>query len=105
MNDSAIICNKVIDVDAKLSLKDSKVSLKDDDDKTKTIPTNFNEKKVTCKRQNFHILLAFLLITIALLIAGSVYCYVIKYRVKQKLLLPLHDTKLKQAYINNIGLK
>ena len=30
----------------------------------KTIATNFNEKKVTCKRQNFYILLRFLLITI-----------------------------------------
>ena len=29
--------------------------------------TNFNEKKATCKMQNFYILLAFLLITIALL--------------------------------------
>ena len=29
--------------------------------------TNFNEKKATCKTQNFYILLAFLLITIALL--------------------------------------
>ena len=30
--------------------------------------TNFNEKKVACKMQNFYILLAFLLITIAFLI-------------------------------------
>ena len=42
MDDLAIICDKVIDVAAKLSLKD-------DDDETKTILTNFNEKKVTCK--------------------------------------------------------
>ena len=34
--------------------------------------TNFNEKKVTCKTQNFYILLAFLLITIALLIAVTI---------------------------------
>ena len=40
---------------------------------------NFNEKKATCKVQNFYILLAFLLITIALLIAVSIYCYLIKY--------------------------
>ena len=32
----------------------------------------------------YHILLAFLLITIALLIAVSIYCYLIKYQVKQK---------------------
>ena len=49
-------------------------------DKIKTIPTNFNEKKATCKTQSFCILLAFLLITIALLIAVSIYCYLIKYR-------------------------
>ena len=39
------------------------------DEGIKTIPTNFNEKKATCKTQNFCISLAFLLITIALLIA------------------------------------
>ena len=45
------------------------------------------------------ILLAFLLITIALLIAVTNYCYLIKYQAKQKILLPFHDTnnKLKQV--------
>ena len=33
---------------------------------TKTIQTNFNEKKATCKMQNVYILLTFLLITTAL---------------------------------------
>ena len=37
------------------------------DEETKSILTNFNERKATCKAQNFYILLAFLLITIALL--------------------------------------
>ena len=37
----------------------------------KTIPTNFNEQKVTCNRQKFYTLLALLLIT-ALLIAVSI---------------------------------
>ena len=54
--------------------------------------TNFNEKKATCKTQNFYILLAFLLISIALLIAVSIYCCLIKYRPKQKHLLPFHNT-------------
>ena len=49
------------------------------DEETKTLPTNFNEKKGTCKTQNFYTLLAFLLITIALLAAVSIYCYLIKY--------------------------
>ena len=64
MDDSMITCDEVI---------------KSYDEKIKTIPTNFNEKKVTCKTQSFYILLAFLLITIALLIAVSIYCYLIKY--------------------------
>ena len=45
----------------------------------KTIPTNFNENKATCKTQNFYILPAFLLITIALSIADAIYCHLIKY--------------------------
>ena len=49
-------------------------------------------KKATCKTKNFSILLAFLLITIALLTAVSIYCYVIKYWAKQKHLLPFHVT-------------
>ena len=37
--------------------------------------TNLNEKKATCKRKNFYILLAFLLITVALLIAVNMFYY------------------------------
>ena len=51
-----ITCDEMIDVEEK-----------------ETIPTNFNERKVTYKTQNFYILLAFLLIAIALLIAVSVF--------------------------------
>ena len=54
--------------------------------------TNFNEKMAVCKTQNFNISLASLLITIALLIAISIYCYLIKCRTKQKHLLPFHVT-------------
>ena len=42
--------------------------------------------------QNFYILHTFLIITIALLIAVSIYCYLIKYRPKQKHLSPFYDT-------------
>ena len=44
-------------------------------------------------------LLAFLLITIELLTAVSIYCYLKEYPVKQKYLLPFHDTsnELKQV--------
>ena len=73
MDDSAITCDE-----------DTEAMLYDE--------TNFNEKKATCKTQNFYILLAFLLITIALLRAVGIYCYLIKYREKQKQLLPFHDT-------------
>ena len=36
------------------------------------------KKKKPCETQNFYILLTYLLITIALLIAVSIYCYLIK---------------------------
>ena len=52
---------------------------------TKTVPTKstFTKTVLTkCILTNFYILLAFLLITIALLIAASIYCYLIKYRAK-----------------------
>ena len=54
--------------------------------------TNFNEKKqpAKCKISIFY--LHFLLITIVLLIAVSIYCYLIKYQAKQKHLLPYHIT-------------
>ena len=56
-------------------------------------------KRKICKRHNFYILLAFLLITIALLIAVSIYCYLIKYRAKQKHLFPFNDinTELREV--------
>ena len=59
MDDSAIICDEII-------------GLFDEE-------TNFNEKKATCKMQNFYILLVFILIPIALLMAVSTYCYFMKY--------------------------
>ena len=78
MDDSAIICNEVIDADAKLSPKDE-VNAESNDEPKSNDGTNFNKKKATSKTQNFYTLLAFLLITIALLIAVSIYCYLIKY--------------------------
>ena len=72
MDDSASTCNEIIESYDK--------------------EININEKKATCKMQNFYILLAFLLITIELLIAVSIYCYLIKCRAKQEQLLPFHNT-------------
>ena len=57
----------------------------------KTIPTIFNEKIITYRTKNYYILLAFLQITIVLLIVVGIYCYLIKYQAKQKQLLTFHD--------------
>ena len=64
MDDSAITCGEIIE---------------SYDKETKTIPTNFTEKEATCKIQNFYVLLVFLSISTALLIAVIIYCYLIKY--------------------------
>ena len=73
MDDSAIICDEVMESYG---------------GKTKAIPTNSkNEEKTTLKTKNFYYLLAFLLIIISLLIAVSIYCYLIKHRAKQRDLL------------------
>ena len=50
------------------------------------------KKKRIFRTQHFYMLFAVLLITIALLIAVSTYCYLIKYRAKQKQLLPFEVT-------------
>ena len=84
MADSVIIYDEIIGAEAKSC-----------NDETKTIPMNFNKKKVVCKRQNFYILLAFSLITTALLIPVSIYCYLIKYQAIQKHLLPFQVTNNK----------
>ena len=70
---------------------------------TKTVTKNFNEKHGICKIESFYILLAFLLISIALLIAVDIYCYLIKYWAKQKNLFLYYVTnkKLKRFCINN----
>ena len=57
MDDSVITCDEIIIVKER----------------------NFNERNITYKTKNFYILLAILLFTITLLIAVSIYCYVIKY--------------------------
>ena len=49
--------------------------------------------------QNSYILLTYLLIAIALWIAVSIYCYLMKYQAKQKHLLLFYDVRneLKQV--------
>ena len=64
------------------------------EEEIKPIPTNFNEKKSTFKKKNL-ILLPFLLITKALLIAVTIYYYMIKYGAKKKHLFPFQFTNNK----------
>ena len=66
------------------NIMDYSTTMCDDIIESQVEEANFNEKKAACKTQNFYILLAFLLISIALLIAVSIYCYLIKYQAKQK---------------------
>ena len=43
-------------------------------------------KNIICETKSFYILLAFLLNTIVLLVAVSIYCYLIKYKAKKTIL-------------------
>ena len=70
--------------------------------KQKQLQQILMKKNAVCKKKNLYILLAFLLITIALLIAVSIYRYQIKYRAKQKYLLQFYvaNNKLKEVLLN-----
>ena len=52
--------------------------------------------------KNLYILLTLLLITMVLLIAVTIYCYLIKYKTKQKHLFPFYDANSKEIDIKNI---
>ena len=65
MNDSAITCGDIIE------------------EETKTVTTSFKEEISVYKTKNFYILLAFLIITNALLIAVSIYCFLMNFKGKQ----------------------
>ena len=49
-------------------------------------------KKIICETKTFYVLLAVLLISTALLIAVSIYYYLLKHMLKQKHLLPYYVT-------------
>ena len=87
IDDSVITCDKTIDVE-----------------ETRTVRTNFNEKNAIFKTKSCYIFLFFLLMAIALFIVVSIYCYLTKYKAKQKDLLPCYVTnnKFKKFCINNI---
>ena len=60
------------------------------------------DKLYTQKKQKFSIFwFAFLSISVVLLIAVSIYCYLIKYKAKQKHLLPFYITnnELKKSFV------
>ena len=84
MDDSVITYDEIIDTDVEAKLNKEEI---------KTFPTKYNRKKKTYIKNNFFILLTFLLIAISLLIAVSIHCYLIKYWAKQKHLVAFHNTK------------
>ena len=49
-----------------------------------TVTANFKRKKRNLWNAKFYVIVAFLLITIALLIVVNIYCYLRKYRTKTK---------------------
>ena len=71
IDDSVITCDEIIEAVAKSYYKT-----------TKTVPIKTVSTKSTTT--NFFDFLIYLLITIALLIVVSIYCYLIKYRGKRK---------------------
>ena len=82
MNDSAITYDEIIYTEEK----------------------NFNEKDITCKRQNFYLLLAFLLITITFI--DSCKYILLSHKISNKTFITISRYKnLKQIYIENINWK
>ena len=70
IDDSMITCDEIIDAK-----------------ETKSIPKN-----IICETKRVYIFLAFSSVTIVLLIAVSIYCYLIKYKANKKHLLPFYVT-------------
>ena len=69
ISDSPVLCDEIIDTIKTTSTKSIS---------TKAVLTKFTSK-------NVYVLLTFLLITIALLVAASLWCYLIKYQAKLNL--------------------
>ena len=80
-------------------IDDSVVTCGEVRETTKTVSNNFNEKKSKLQNKKNLYLTCFFSITIALLIAVSIYCYLIKFKAKRNNLLPYHVTnnKLKKV--------
>ena len=90
------MCSKQILLRKQTSIIDDSVITSDEIISVKKhFPTNLNGKEVNCEMETIYILLAFLLITIALLTVASIYGYLMKHQPKQKRSLPYHDTSNK----------
>ena len=89
---SSITDNLVITCD---EIIEPKKSVQAKSTSNKTVSTNFNKKVKKRKKRNCWFLLGFLLITIALLVAVSTYCYFIKYRAKKAFITISSHKKIK----------
>ena len=83
MDDPMIICDEVFE---------------SCNEKIKTIPTNFNEKKLNAV---FFCFTCIFIDYYNIIETCSIYCYLIKYQEID--LLPFYETKLKQLCIDNIN--
>ena len=92
MDSSVITCDEMINAEAMSC-----------NEETKRVKKSLMKKiQKICKTQNFYTLLAFLLIITALLIAVSIYSYLIKYRAKKKIfnIISCHKWWIKKCIIN-----
>ena len=69
-------------------IDDSVITCNEIKEEIKTVITNFNETNAIFKTKTILYFTCFFIYCIILLIAVSIYCYLIKYRTKQKHLLP-----------------
>ena len=89
IDDSVITCDEIIK------------------EETKIVTTNFNERNAICKTKEMYILLSFLLIVVPLLIAVSIYCYLIKNKGKQMHWVPFYvaNNKSEEVFLLKIYYK
>ena len=85
MDDSAMMCDEIIELDNE--------------------ETNFNEKTAAYKAQKLYILLALLLTTVALMIAASIQCYLIEQNKNIYYHFTTQITNQKKLCIKNINKK
>ena len=64
---NSVICGKSIEITKGIPTKTAP---------SESISTIFKEKKVICEIKNLYVLLAFLLITVTLLVAVLIYCFI-----------------------------